>query len=128
LKKKYLIIFKIPAFDLLVLTHREEVRLPWADFYSTNSAHMTSERELQSSTGEIPNLDNTISSSSHKPLIARLNIYTPYPPMMTADNLIKTKKIAVLLLIFYGMQNTNPEQFPRGMPHRFGHCGSFFRN
>ena len=92
----HLIILQIPAFDLFVLARREQVRLSGTDGQAADSADVARQREFERARGQVPDLDDAISSARHEPFIARLHSYTTHPAQVTTDHLYK--KTATLVI------------------------------
>ena len=67
---------------------------------ATDRAHVTGQRELELTRGQVPDFDDTVSGACGKPLVARVNVNAPHPASMAADDAVK---------------------LPRCMPLRFGH-------
>lgn len=52
----YLVVLQIPTFDLLVFTAGEQVGATAADRHATDRADVSSQRELELPTGQVPDL------------------------------------------------------------------------
>ena len=76
----------LPHDTHLVLSAREEIRMPRRDGKSSDSRYMACQRQLQLPRSQIPNLDDTIPCASRKPLVSRFHCHTAYPTEVTRDD------------------------------------------
>lgn len=84
-----LVVLEIPALHLPVLAAGEQVRVARRHGEAADGADVTGQRELQLSTCQVPNLNNSISSTCREPLVARLHRHAPHPAQMAADDAVK---------------------------------------
>lgn len=75
----YLVMLKVPALDLLVQRATEHVRVARTHSQPRHLLDVARKGQLQLSTCRVPELDGTVSTSSHKPVIAGVKGYAAYP-------------------------------------------------
>merc|ERR1712130_474264 len=99
----HLVVLKVPAFNLTILSTREKVGLPGGDSKTSDNGDMAGKRDLQLATGQVPDLDHPVRCSRCKPLVSRFNGTAAHPAHVS---------------------RYNPEEFPGGVPCRLGHTGA----
>merc|ERR1719430_1277842 len=99
----HLVVLKIPALNLTILSTREEVGLPGGDCETSHNRDVPSEGDFELAAGQVPDLDHPVSRSSRKPLISRLNGTAAHPAHVSRNN---------------------SEEFPGGVPSWLGHTGA----
>lgn len=68
-----LVRLEIPALHHLVFAARKEVRMARRNSKTPNGADVSRQRQLESATAQIPDLDGTICRPTGKPLVVRLD-------------------------------------------------------
>lgn len=66
----------------LVFTTRKEVRVPVANSETPDGRNVTGERQLEFASGQVPDLNDTITCTSCEPSVSWFDCYTSDPAKM----------------------------------------------
>jgi len=81
--------FQIPAFELLVLTAREQIRMAVRDDQASDGVDVAGERDHEFSFREVPELDGAIVATTNEEPIFRIDRNTPDLARVAANNGLK---------------------------------------